>query len=422
MDGSVNVGVEPTEIKRLPFKQLAKRIGPGIIMCGMVVGPGTITTAAMLGARYGYMLLWLVFPIILMATTFMLISYRVILITGMPIVDAIRHYYGKTAAIIVGIALFISGCSFTIGNVSGTGIGMNLVFGINWKIGALIACAAVLIVYFSRGVYTLLEKIVTVCVVVMIVCFFITVVGTGGPDLGETAKGFVLWKFPALAALPVALGFISTNANAGAAVYATYLGKEKKWRIEDMFNGVIVTDVLTHIISVAFIGICIILTGAIVLHPAGTVIKGPAQLAELLVPIMGGAAKYIMGLAILGAGFSSLIGATQRTAVLLLAAFGKPYGLETKLVRWFSLGVLLFGIGFSLFYGSSPTQLVLIANICTAVATPFAGLFLLLLVFRKDIGAQFKRPRVLQVCICVSYILVIAITGNTIRSIILSFA
>jgi hypothetical protein len=43
-----------TDIKRLPIKELVKRIGPGLIATGIVIGPGAVTTSAMLGANYGY--------------------------------------------------------------------------------------------------------------------------------------------------------------------------------------------------------------------------------------------------------------------------------------------------------------------------------------------------------------------------------
>ena len=89
-------------------------------------------------------------------------------------------------------------------------------------------------------------------------------------------------------------------------------------------------DSLVHIISVVLISGAIVLVGAIVLHPQGLGIKQPAQLADLLVPFMGDAAKYLMGVALLGAGFSSLLGNTQRGMVLLNAGFDKPVGLESK--------------------------------------------------------------------------------------------
>ena len=35
---------------------------------------------------------------------------------------------------------------------------MNLIFGINWKLGALIMLAVLTVLYFSKGVYSKVEK------------------------------------------------------------------------------------------------------------------------------------------------------------------------------------------------------------------------------------------------------------------------
>lgn len=66
----------------------------------------------------------------------------------------------------------------------------------------------------------------------------------------------------------------------------------------------------------------------------GIQIKAPAQLAALLVPFLGKASNIVMGVALLGAGFSSLLGNTQRGMVLLSAGFDKDVALESKLIRW----------------------------------------------------------------------------------------
>lgn len=108
------LGFDPDTVQKLSFVEMLKRIGPGIILTGVVIGPGPITTAAMLGANYGYAMLWLFIPIFLMGITFMLTCYRISMLTGMPIIHAIRHYYGKGAAAFVGICLFLEGCECRI--------------------------------------------------------------------------------------------------------------------------------------------------------------------------------------------------------------------------------------------------------------------------------------------------------------------
>lgn len=179
------------DVKRLPLKDLMKRIGPGLIATGIVIGPGAVTTAAMLGSNYGYSLIWLVFPIIFMGMTFMMVTNRLAIVTGMPTIHAIRKYYGPVASGIVSVATFMACLFFTMGNISGTGAGMNLIFGLNWKVGSVIMIAVVLYCYFAKNVYSKVEKLITACILVMIVSFYATLVGVGGPDWGEFGKGLV---------------------------------------------------------------------------------------------------------------------------------------------------------------------------------------------------------------------------------------
>lgn len=400
-----------SDVKRLPVKDLLKRIGPGLVATGIVIGPGAVTTSAMLGADYGYALIWLIIPIIFMGITFMMTTNRLAITTGLPTIHAIRKYFGPVASTVVGCAVFLACLFFTMGNISGTGAGMNLIFGINWKLGSVIMIAVVLYCYFAKNVYSKVEKIITLCILVMIVSFYATLIGVGGPDWGEFGKGLVSFQVPE-GSLATALAFISTNAAVTSGIYATYLGKEKKWNKEDLFNGVMFTDALVHVLSVVLISGAIILVGAIVLHPQGLSISAPAQLAELLVPIMGGAAKYIMGFALLGAGFSSLLANTQRGMVLLGAGLDKDVGLETKFVRFGCLACLLFAMVVCYSYGGSPTQLILMANIATSIATPVGGLFILLLLWRKDVNEGYKKPTALRICMTISYVFVLIMTAS----------
>ena len=146
------------------------------------------------------------------------------------------------------------------------------------------------------------------------------------------------------------------------------------------------------------------------LHPQGLSIKAPAQLAEMLVPIMGGSARYIMGLALLGAGFSSLLANTQRGMVLLGAGLDKDVSLESKFIRIGCLVCLAFAMVVCYSYGGSPTQLILMANIATSIATPFGGLFMLLMIWRNDLSVGYKKPTGLRICMTISYIFAVIMT------------
>ena len=42
---------DPTKVKKASILELLKRIGPGIMLAGVVIGRGNITTAAMQGSN-----------------------------------------------------------------------------------------------------------------------------------------------------------------------------------------------------------------------------------------------------------------------------------------------------------------------------------------------------------------------------------
>lgn len=404
-----HLGFDPDTVPKLTFLQMLKRIGPGIVLTGVVIGPGAITTASMLGASYGYDMLWLFIPIFVMGITFMLTCYRITMLTGMPIIHAIRNFYGKGAAAFVGCCLFLACLFFTFGNISGSGAGMNLIFGIDWKIGALIMIAILLVMYFSKNTYSKVEKGILLCILAMIAAFYVTLYVSGGPEWGGFFRGITHWGFPN-GSIRHSLAFISTHAAITAGVYGTYLGAEKKWNKKDMFNGTMLADAIAHVVTVILISGAVVLVGAIVLHPQGLRIKSPVQLADMLRPFLGNYANLVMGLALLGAAFSSLLGNTQRGVVLLNAGLNKDVSLESKPVRWLCVACIVFGCVICFLYNGSPTQLIFIANLATAIGTPTAGFFVTRMIWRKDVNEGLKQPLLLQISMTVCYLFALGMT------------
>lgn len=177
-----------------------------------------------------------------------------------------------------------------------------------------------------------------------------------------------------------------------------------------MFNGTMLADAIAHVITVILISGSIVLVGAIVLHPQGLRIKAPAQLAQMLVPFLGDKARFVMGAALLGAAFSSLLGNTQRGVVLLNAGMDWDVSLESKRVRWTCVACILFGVAVCFAYSGSPTQLIFLANLATSIGTPTAGFFVTRMIWRDDVNKGLKPPRLLQISMTVCYVFALFMT------------
>ena len=396
-------GFEPSSVKRLPFTELLKRMGPGFILAGIQLGPGSLTTSAMLGGDYAYQLLWVLLPVIFMGTTFILVAYRLGMATGMPTIDAVRHYYGNAAATFVGLVTFFACVCFNVGNVAGIGAGMSLIFNIDWKIGAAIVMVFVFLCYFMKGVYGKIEKAVTVCIAVMAIAFIVVLVMTGGPDWGATAAGLTQWQFPE-GSLVTVLGFLGSSASVLAGMYGTYLGVEKEWKKQDLFNGVMVSDALAQVLGTVVISGAVIIVGAIVLNPTGQDIKNIGDLAVMIEPVFGSFANVVMGIAFLAAAFAAIMGNTGRCSVFLNAGLNLPTNLDSKNIKITAACILLGATAIAFAYGSSPIQLTYFSNVLTSIGTPTAGFFITRMIWRKDVNRGVKQPRALQICMTVSYI------------------
>ena len=180
-------------MKRLPLKDLLKRIGPGLIATGIVIGPGAVTTASMIGANYGYDLMWLFFPIIFMGITFMMVTNRLAIVTGMPTIHAIRKYYGPVVPASWAAPYSFPACSSRWAtSPAPVRYEPHLWHRLEDRLRIMIA--VVVYMYFAKNVYSKVEKIITLCIVLMIVAFYATLVGVGGPEPQGLAKGLFGFK------------------------------------------------------------------------------------------------------------------------------------------------------------------------------------------------------------------------------------
>ncbi len=91
--------------------------------------------------------------------------------------------------------------------------------------------------------------------------------------------------------MTITVAYVSTNAANTAGIYGTYLGLEKKWKREDLFNGIMFADAIANVVAVVLISLilgAIFLVGAIVLHPSPRVLQFFMLFSYLFALVMTG--------------------------------------------------------------------------------------------------------------------------------------
>ncbi len=395
--------------KLSPMDILAKT-GPGLIMCAAAVGTGTVATSAMLGARYEYALVWMVILALVMRGIYMRTSYISQVVLGMPVLDCINAFYGRPLSAFCGFICAFGCIAYEVGNFAGTGISMELLFPIGWKTGGTIISFACLFLIIGKNIYMRVEKFMKACVLVMIMGFVITLIYSGGPSITGAVSGLVP-SFPDENALFITLAFIGACAAISGVVYGTHLSKEKKWDEEDIRNGIVTWDVVLGAGSIAVIVLLLLFTAAKVLYPQGITVSNVSDLTNALSPIIGSYSRYLLGVCLLAAASSSMLVTAQMGSTLLLAGFGKEARIEDKDVQLLSIAILAIGALTAYFFGSSsPTQVLLLANVCAVINAPLLAILMIMIANRKEMG-EFKSSVLNNIALVLCCIGLFIVTG-----------
>jgi len=404
--------------EKVGLKRKLKNIGPGLILAAATIGPGSVVTASVNGAKFGYTLIWVVIVAVIIRTLYSRAFYGSSLVLKMPTIEAIRKLYGSKLAILTGITCIMGSIAFQIGNFAGTGTGAELLLPvIPWKYWGLIMTVIAIWLIYSKNVYNLIEMVMKVIVAVMVVTFAVTLFAAGGPSAVGMAQG-VLPIIPE-GSLVTVLALVSSTISITGMAYGTYLGREKKWTTDDITNGTIKWDIGVSVASIGLITLMIMLTGAVVLNPQGITIANISDLINAVIPIIGWAGKYLLGVGFFGAAVSSMIVNSQVGSTLLLSSLGKSAHMNSKEARLLSTGILLFGCAIGFIVGKTPANLLIAANACTIINAPLLGLFGILLATRKEMG-QYKMGKASIITLIVCYVAILMITGSNIIKLLAS--
>ena len=359
------------------FMRTAALIGPAFIVGAWQFGPGNLVSAVQAGSRFYYSLIWVIALSTVLMLAFADMSIRVGLSSRGSLVETIKTTLGRATGVAAGLGVFTITLMFSVGNAVGTGLGLSLVLGGSPVWWTLACTALVATILFARHVYKIIEKVVLVIVAAMAVSFVATAVITG-PDWGQAAAG-LLPSIPSGTGL-LLVALVGTNFSLNAAFYAGYASRERGLRREDYHQTTLV-DTIPGIVAPGVMTALVIAAAAAVL--GGTGGQQGATLAEfsgVLEPIAGDTGRVIFALGFFGAALSAMIANATAGGTLLSDGLGHGNRLSSGRVRIGILGVLVFGATVTvLARGTSPVQLIIVAQALTVVVAPLLGVLLVIL-------------------------------------------
>src|ERR671910_178258 len=156
-------------------KELARLwpfLGPAFIAAVAYVDPGNFATNIAGGARYGYLLLWVILTSNLMAMLIQSMSAKLGIATGKNLPEVCRARFPKPVSLALWVQAEVIAMATDLAEFIGAALALNLLFGIPlFSAGLITAVAAFGILELQRRGFRPLEAAVSALVGVIVVSF-----------------------------------------------------------------------------------------------------------------------------------------------------------------------------------------------------------------------------------------------------------
>jgi len=400
-------------------KRPAFRIGPGALVTAAFIGPGTITTCTLAGAKFGYALLWgMVFSVI--ATIILQeMAARLGIISKNGLGEALRAHFNKPAtrlitAILVISAITIGNAAFQTGNLLGASMGLETLFSsqtLTIRFWVAVTAAVAFILLFA-GSYKLMERVLIALVIIMSLTFVTTAIIVA-PELPALLKGMFVPSLPPGSVLTL-VGLIGTTV----VPYNLFLhasAVQERWHSPSDLPAAR-WDISVSMILGGVISMAVIVTASAAFFGAGTGtdITSGTDMALQLEPFAGRWAKYIISIGLFAAGISSAITAPMAAAYATAGIMGWKRDLRSARFRMIWMFILMAGVLFAML-GFKPVEAILFAQVANGILLPVIAVYLLVVMnSRRIMGDNVNTllPNIL------GGIVVLIATGLGIRSIL----
>nr|WP_246001286.1 NRAMP family divalent metal transporter [Oceanobacillus piezotolerans] len=349
-------------------------------MATSAVGPGFLTQTAVftesLLASFGFVIL----VSIILDIGAQLNVWRIITVSGMrgqEIANTVLPGLGY----VVAIFIVIGGLAFNIGNIGGTGLGINVFLGLDPKIGAVISAAIAIFIFLSKEAGAAMDRIVNVLGALLIILIGYVMIVSQPPVGDAIYRSFVPLEIDIYAIITIVGGTVGgyiTFSGGHRLLDAGITGKSAIPEVSrTSYLGIGVASLVRILLFLAVLGV---VSNGVSLdpnNPAATVFQSAA----------GDIGYRLFGVVLWVAGITSVIGAAY-TSVSFFRSFHKVFDKYYKywIIAFISFSTLVYVI-----IGQAATLLVL-AGAVNGLILPLTLGSMLLATRNKKLMGDYKHP------------------------------
>jgi manganese transport protein len=365
--------------------------GPAFVAAIAYVDPGNFATNVSAGARYGYLLLWVIVSANLMAMLVQSLSAKLGLATRRSLPQNCREHYRRPVVLGLWVQAEVVAMATDLAEVMGGAIALHLLFGLDLFTGGIItgAVAFLLLALQTRGDRRYIGA-VTVLFTVILVAFLLLVLRVPIDPAG--AVGGLVPRFDGVASLVLATGILGAtvmphaiylhSALVSSSIPAATINQRRR-ALKAQRGDVFAAMGLAGLVN------CSMLLVAAALF-AGSAFSGTDSLEGAHAGFgaaLDGSAALLFALALLASGFASTSVGTYAGQVIMEGF------LQRRIPLFARRGLTLVPALVILALGVDPTHALVISQVVLSFGIPFALIPLLLLTRRSDVMGELVNRR-----------------------------
>lgn len=368
------------------------------LMATSAIGPGFITQTATFTTKLGAAFAFAILASILIDFVVQLNIWRIVTLTKMRASD-LANAALPGSGYLLAILVIVGGLFFNIGNIGGTGLGINAMIGLDPKLGGAISALLSIGIFLSKRAGMAIDRFIVLAGILMI-ALTVYVAFASAPPVGDA----LFQTF-----LPSTIDFATITTIVGGTVggYITYSGAHRLLDkgtvgIENLgavnraaLTGIAVTGLMRYVLFLAVLGV---VAGGAVIDVSGA---GANPAAQAFQAATGNIGLRIFGVIFWAAAITSVIGAAY-TSVSFVTIFKRDI---TERAR--SIATVIF-IAVSLFFyviiTTPPAQMLVFVGGLNGLILPIGlSIFIYAAWARSDLMGGYRYPRwllVLGVLVC----------------------
>ena len=378
--------MDKSRLQRIKLALIA--VGPGLFLIGYNIGTGSVTTMAKSGAEHGMSLFWALLLSCIFTFVLMVAYGQLTLVTGHTALFNFKTQFrfGKPlalyilAAMIIGELLALMGIMGIVADLLQEGLRL-LHLPIIGRFWIILVIVAALYIMLWHGRYQLFEKVLTVFVILMGLCF-IVVLFMVKPDFSAIASGLI----PRVPDTPGAFGLVAamagTTCSAAVFVMRSTVVAEKGWTIDHLSNEK--RDAFVSAGMMLLLSATIMAVSAGTLHVKGLKLENTVEMISLFEPLGGKIAAFMLIIGITGAGLSTVFPIVLIAPWLICDYRGQARDIHSPLFRILMLIGILFGFGM-VFMEQRPPALMIFSQAFQACILPAVAIPAFILINRSPL-------------------------------------